>query len=75
MAALALVSYRLGGGDGVAIESAKWIAALESLGHEVTTLAGERRHVVSEGLEGADPLGGLDRHAVSAAQAVADERE
>ena len=41
MASLALVSYRLGGGDGVSIESAKWKGALESLGHEVTTLAGE----------------------------------
>ncbi len=41
MASLALVSYRLGGGDGVSIESAKWTAALESLGHEVTTFAGE----------------------------------
>ena len=43
MASLALVSYRLGGGDGVAIESAKWIGALESLGHHVTTLAGTGR--------------------------------
>ncbi len=41
MADLALVSYRLGGTDGVAIESAKWIGALESLGHTVTTVAGE----------------------------------
>ena len=41
MASLALVSYRLGGGDGVSIESAKWKGALESLGHEVTTFAGE----------------------------------
>ncbi|HET9088756.1 MAG TPA: hypothetical protein VFN54_00470, partial [Acidimicrobiales bacterium] len=41
MASLALVSYRLGGGDGVSIESAKWTSALESLGHEVTTFAGE----------------------------------
>lgn len=49
MASLALVSYRLGGGDGVAIESAKWLGALAALGHQVTTLAGEGRadHLVA----------------------------
>ena len=41
MARIALVSFRLGGTDGVAIESAKWIAALETLGHRVHTVAGE----------------------------------
>ena len=41
MAHLAVVSYRLGGTDGVAIESAKWTQALTSLGHIVTTVAGE----------------------------------
>jgi glycosyltransferase involved in cell wall biosynthesis len=41
VAHLALVSYRLGGTDGVAVESAKWTRALESLGHSVTTVAGE----------------------------------
>ena len=58
MASLALVSYRLGGGDGVAIESAKWIGALESLGHHVTTLAGEGRadHLV-DGLALDDDVG------------------
>jgi glycosyltransferase involved in cell wall biosynthesis len=35
-----LVSFRLGGGDGVAIEAAKWAAALGILGWEVTTVAG-----------------------------------
>ena len=62
MAALALVSYRLGGGDGVAIESAKWIAALESLGHEVTTLAGEGRadHLIA-GLSLSDDHGPTSR--------------
>ena len=41
MARLCVVSFRLGGTDGVAIESAKWIEALRALGHEVRTLAGE----------------------------------
>jgi glycosyltransferase involved in cell wall biosynthesis len=41
VARIALVSFRLGGTDGVAIESAKWIAALETLGHRVHTVAGE----------------------------------
>jgi glycosyltransferase involved in cell wall biosynthesis len=37
----ALLSFRLGGTDGVSIESAKWRSALEGLGFEVTTVAGE----------------------------------
>ncbi|MFY9783221.1 MAG: glycosyltransferase [Acidimicrobiales bacterium] len=41
MARLIVVSYRLGGNDGVSVEAAKWIAALRQLGHDVTTLAGE----------------------------------
>ncbi len=41
MARLAVVSFRLGGTDGVSIEAAKWVAALESLGHDVTLVAGE----------------------------------
>lgn len=40
MADIVVVSFRLGGTDGVSIEAAKWIAALRSLGHQVTTLAG-----------------------------------
>ncbi len=36
----AIVSYRLGSTDGVSIEAAKWIWALESLGVEVVTVAG-----------------------------------
>jgi mannosylglucosylglycerate synthase len=35
-----LVSFRLGGGDGVAIEAAKWAAALGVLGWDVVTVAG-----------------------------------
>jgi glycosyltransferase involved in cell wall biosynthesis len=41
VAQLVVVSFRLGGTDGVAIESAKWIAALTALGHSVRTVAGE----------------------------------
>jgi glycosyltransferase involved in cell wall biosynthesis len=41
VARIVLVSFRLGGTDGVAIESAKWIAALRTLGHSVRTVAGE----------------------------------
>ncbi len=36
-----LVSFRLGGLDGVAIEAAKWANALAELGHQVVTVAGE----------------------------------
>jgi len=38
---VALVSFRLGGADGVAVEASKWAWALRSLGHRVTTVAGE----------------------------------
>jgi len=41
VARLALVSFRLGGTDGVSIEAAKWQGALEQLGHTVLTVAGE----------------------------------
>jgi glycosyltransferase involved in cell wall biosynthesis len=41
VARLAVVSFRLGGTDGVSIEAAKWVAALEALGHEITLVAGE----------------------------------
>jgi hypothetical protein len=41
VARIVVVSFRLGGTDGVAIESAKWIAALTTLGHHVQTVAGE----------------------------------
>jgi glycosyltransferase involved in cell wall biosynthesis len=35
-----IVSFRLGGGDGVSVEAAKWAAALGVLGWEVRTVAG-----------------------------------
>jgi glycosyltransferase involved in cell wall biosynthesis len=37
----ALLSFRLGGTDGVAIEAAKWRRALEVLGYTTVTVAGE----------------------------------
>ena len=39
--AVAVVSFRLGGTDGVAVEAAKWCAAFETLGWRVVTVAGE----------------------------------
>ena len=51
MARLALVSFRLGGVDGVSVECAKWTAALRTLGHEVVLVAGEgHANVLVEGL-------------------------
>lgn len=41
MARLAILSFRLGGTDGVSIEAAKWARAFRTLGHEVVTVAGE----------------------------------
>jgi mannosylglucosylglycerate synthase len=41
MARLTVVSFRLGGTDGVSIEAEKWIHAFRRLGHDVTTLAGD----------------------------------
>jgi mannosylglucosylglycerate synthase len=37
----ALLSFRLGGSDGVSVEAAKWAGALASLGYAVTTVAGD----------------------------------
>ncbi len=55
MARVGVVSYRLGGVDGVSVEAAKWVGALSALGHEVTTVAGEgtAEHLV-EGLSHRD---------------------
>ncbi|HSH60399.1 MAG TPA: hypothetical protein VK988_12335, partial [Acidimicrobiales bacterium] len=50
-ATAALVSYRLGGPDGVSIEAGKWGWALEQIGFAVHTVAGEgQAHVVLPGL-------------------------
>jgi glycosyltransferase involved in cell wall biosynthesis len=40
MPGAALISFRLGGTDGVSVEAAKWSAALEVLGFSVTAVAG-----------------------------------
>jgi glycosyltransferase involved in cell wall biosynthesis len=50
MARIAVVSFRLGGTDGVSIEATKWIWALRQLGHHVTTVAGEGPvdHLIAE---------------------------
>jgi len=50
MPTCAIVSFRLGGADGVAIEAAKWARALEALGFAVSTVAGEG--VVDHQVEG-----------------------
>ena len=41
IARAAIVSFRLGGTDGVSVEAAKWAWALRELGWRVTTVAGE----------------------------------
>jgi glycosyltransferase involved in cell wall biosynthesis len=41
VARLVVVSFRLGGTDGVSIEAQKWIHAFGALGHDATTLAGD----------------------------------
>ncbi len=47
----AIVSFRLGGADGVAVEAAKWAAALETLGYQTRTVAGSgRADVIVPGL-------------------------
>jgi glycosyltransferase involved in cell wall biosynthesis len=38
---VAIVSFRLGGSDGVAVEASKWAGALRALGFDVRTVAGE----------------------------------
>ncbi len=40
MARLVVVSFRLGGTDGVSVEAHKWTAALRTLGHDVVHVAG-----------------------------------
>jgi glycosyltransferase involved in cell wall biosynthesis len=69
---VALVSFRLGGTDGVSIESEKWRVALEGLGFDVFTVAGEGPvdHLVP-GLAMA-ASGGPDRGAAERALAPAD---
>jgi len=52
----AIVSFRLGGGDGVSVEAGKWARALGTLGYDVRTVAGQgSAHRVVPGLAIADP--------------------
>jgi hypothetical protein len=41
IATVALLSFRLGGTDGVAVEAAKWAEALDHLGYSTYTVAGQ----------------------------------
>ncbi|HET6795125.1 MAG TPA: glycosyltransferase family 4 protein [Acidimicrobiales bacterium] len=69
VAGAAIVSYRLGGTDGVAVEAAKWGRALAGLGFRVVTVAGEGRpDRVVPGL-GMVPDGDVDVAALRAALA------
>jgi hypothetical protein len=70
----ALISFRLGGADGVSVEAAKWAWALRRLGFAVVTIAGQgTADVVIEGLAAGEGLSGphppppLDPDAVEAA--------
>ncbi len=67
-----MVSFRLGGGDGVSVEAAKWSAAVRRLGLDVTTVAGSGpadRLVDGLAIDAAD---GPDPAAVEDALADAD---
>lgn len=68
----AVVSYRLGGLDGVSVEAAKWVGALRQLGLEVWTVAGEG--AADRIVPGLDAWSGAapDRPGLDAALAGAD---
>lgn len=67
-----IVSFRLGGVDGVSVEAAKWAGALRRLGLEVTTVAGDgTADVLVPGL-GAWTAASPDRVALSDALSGAD---
>jgi glycosyltransferase involved in cell wall biosynthesis len=76
--AAAIVSYRLGGSDGVAIEAAKWQWALTQLGFQVRTVAGAGNvDALVPGLDAGTWLTGhapppVDRAALDAALADAE---
>jgi glycosyltransferase involved in cell wall biosynthesis len=68
----AVVSYRLGGPDGVSVEAAKWIASLHRLGWRTTTIAGRgEADLLLAGL-GLEDAAGPDPEALEAALAPAD---
>jgi glycosyltransferase involved in cell wall biosynthesis len=67
----AIVSFRLGGSDGVAVEAAKWAAALGTLGYAVYTVAGDGpvdRLVPGLSIGGAEPP--TDKEVVDALDAA-----
>jgi glycosyltransferase involved in cell wall biosynthesis len=71
-ATVAIVSFRLGGADGVSIEAAKWAWALRTLGFDVRTVAGTgQADVLIRGLGAAELTGyrpePLDRAALDSA--------
>lgn len=72
------LSFRLGGADGVSVEAAKWLRALEQIGYRTRTVAGAGPvDVVVPGLDAGEwltgrPAGDIDREALSAALAPAD---
>jgi mannosylglucosylglycerate synthase len=64
MAHVGIVSYRLGGADGVSVEAAKWSWALERLGADVRLIAGAG----PEGVELVEGLGIDDERPVDRAR-------
>ncbi|HLY84866.1 MAG TPA: hypothetical protein VKQ71_17910, partial [Acidimicrobiales bacterium] len=75
----ALVSFRLGGADGVSVEAGKWAWALGELGWTVVTVAGEGAVdrlipglAAGAGLSGPRPPPSLDRGELTAALEGAD---
>ncbi|MCL2393777.1 MAG: glycosyltransferase family 4 protein [Acidimicrobiaceae bacterium] len=73
-----LASFRLGGADGVSIEAAKWVEALDRLGFRVVTMAGSGEAdvivpgLVAEGLADDRPVPEVDRTLL---RAVLDDAE
>ena len=56
---ISLLSFRLGGPDGVSVEAAKWAAALQALGYRTRTIAGAgTADVILPGLGAGAALGG-----------------
>lgn len=74
----ASLSFRLGGADGVSVEAAKWLRALERIGYRTRTIAGSGPvDALVPGLDAGEwltgrPAGELDRDALRAALAPAD---
>lgn len=73
MGTVAIVSFRLGGADGVSVVAAHWQTALERLGHRVVTVAASGRvDRVVPGLGIDDPPEVLDTDVLERALADAD---